>query len=60
MKREKIWGREEISELISTPPYQKLLTYKKEREARPRLACSDCKFEYVVEDGHECDTRQGA
>lgn len=56
----KVWNREEMASLVSTPPYQKLLTYMKDRESRPRLACSDCQFEYVEEDGHECDTRQGA
>ena len=30
------------------------LEYHQIREARPRLACSDCQFEYVEEDGHEC------
>lgn len=54
----KVWNREEIAALVSTPKYQRFLDYMKEREARPRRACSDCQFEYVAEDGHECDTKQ--
>lgn len=30
------------------------LEYHQMREARPRVACSDCQFEYVSEEGHEC------
>jgi hypothetical protein len=56
----KVWSRDEIAALVSTPKYQLFLNYMKEREARPRLACSDCQFEYVVEDGHECDEKQRA
>lgn len=29
-----------------------------EREARPRIACSECQFEYVEEDGHDCGQGQ--
>lgn len=36
---------------------QAYLDYHQAREARPRLACSNCQFEYVKEDGHECDQR---
>lgn len=35
--------------------YRAYLEYHQMREARPRVACSDCQFEYVEEDGHECD-----
>lgn len=31
------------------------LEYHQMREARPRVACSDCQFEFVEEDGHECE-----
>lgn len=31
------------------------LEYHQMREARPRVACSDCQFEFVQEEGHECE-----
>lgn len=36
----------------------RFLDYWEAREARPRIACSDCQFEYVEEEGHECGQGQ--
>lgn len=55
----KVWNRKELQAIVDAPKFKVFLDYIKSREARPRRACSDCQFEYVVEDGHECDTRQG-
>lgn len=47
-----------LKELYSeNPSFRKTindyLDYHRMREARPRIACPDCQFEYVEEEGHD-------
>lgn len=41
-----------------TTSIQHMMRRWEERERRPRIACSECQFEYVEEEGHECGQGQ--
>lgn len=45
----------EIERIAESEILKSFLRRWNEREARPRVACSDCQFEYAEEDGHECN-----
>jgi len=48
----------DAKDFLKQPAIQRLLRHWEEREARPRVACPDCQFEYVEEEGHECGQGQ--
>lgn len=48
----------DVEEILARPQFAAMLQAWDEREARPRIACSVCQFEYVKEEGHECGQGQ--
>lgn len=44
-----------LSRILGSQALRNLMDYWNEREARPRVACPDCQFEYVDEEGHTCE-----
>jgi len=48
----------DLEEFLKRPAIQRFLNYYQVQEARPRIACTECQFEYVEEEGHECGQGQ--